>query len=428
MRVAILSAGTRGDVQPYLVLGEELRSRGHEVKMLCSVNLRAMVQRAGFSAEPIPFDSHAFLLSPEGRKILGAGSTLRFLRELRRLDGATSNETNAAVLRAVTDADVIVSGLILSYRAAFLARSLGRPLVLAYTFPVEPTAAYPSPFASLPLPPLQAARRLSHRIFELMAWLAAAPSLRQLGAQLGQSRALPGHSRRLRATATPTLNLISPLVIPEPPDWPAHVRNVGSVKPSLQLRARIGEGAIDSELAAWLAEGEPPLFFGFGSMPVVDPAGTLALIRRAARRLRSRALIGAGWTHYGAPPGRLSEQLYITGPIDHDLVLRRCSAAIHHGGAGTTHAAIRAGVPALVTPMFADQLLWARRVRDLGIGALIPFRRLSDARLQAGLEAVLAAPLRRRAAAIGRAVDAERGERALADAIEQASERSLVAA
>jgi UDP:flavonoid glycosyltransferase YjiC (YdhE family) len=168
-----------------------------------------------------------------------------------------------------------------------------------------------------------------------------------------------------------------------------------------ELRSALGETGVDDELDAWLEAGDPPVFFGFGSMPLLDPAATSAMIGEVACALGVRALVSAGW-------GRLAtvdvddSWVKVVGAVDHEAVLPRCCAAVHHGGAGTTAASLGAGVPTVVCSVFADQPFWGARVADQGVGATLRFTDLGEASLAAALRTALDDDVRRRAAEMAR--------------------------
>jgi vancomycin aglycone glucosyltransferase len=150
------------------------------------------------------------------------------------------------------------------------------------------------------------------------------------------------------------------------------------------------------DVRAFLDAGEAPVYFGFGSMPVAD--GTNRLLIEAARTTGWRAIVSRGWgglTLIDDAPDCIE-----IDEVDHRALFRRVAVVVHHGGAGTTHEAARAGVPQVIVPMFGDQPFWASRVRALGVGASILPAELSVERLASALDEVTRPPTRERAAAL----------------------------
>jgi sterol 3beta-glucosyltransferase len=218
---------------------------------------------------------------------------------------------------------------------------------------------------------------------------------------------------RSEARRTLTLHLYSAVLQPRPQDWPAHHVITGFMALDKETRARIGEQAPPAGLQQWLDAGPPPVFLGFGSMPVGDPARMLALVEEVARTLDVRCLVGAAWSGIGASGISASDtsgaRVFVAAGFDHDTILPRCAAAVHHGGAGTTHAAVRAGLPSVVCHFLVDQPYWGRRLIAHGIGARLSFHTLHAEQLIAALRPLLAPKVKARAEALGAAVRAEDG-------------------
>ena len=144
----------------------------------------------------------------------------------------------------------------------------------------------------------------------------------------------------------------------------------------------------DEEVASWIAAGTPPIFFGFGSIPVESPADTVAMISAACAQLGERALVCAGWSDFSDVPR--FDHVKVVGLVNYAATFPACRAVVHHGGAGTTAAGLRAGVPTLILPAWLDQTMWGARVKRLKVGTS---RRLSTTTLEslvADLRTILA--------------------------------------
>jgi vancomycin aglycone glucosyltransferase len=149
-----------------------------------------------------------------------------------------------------------------------------------------------------------------------------------------------------------------------------------------------GGPPLPEKLERYLAAGPAPVFLGFGSMADPDPAATTRRLLEAIEALGCRALISHGWAGLGEVP--LPEHVMALGDVSHARLFPRVAAVVHHGGAGTTHSAARAGVPQVVIPHMLDQFYFARRVHELGVGPpAIPRKRLTVARLVETLRATL---------------------------------------
>jgi UDP:flavonoid glycosyltransferase YjiC (YdhE family) len=143
----------------------------------------------------------------------------------------------------------------------------------------------------------------------------------------------------------------------------------------------------DDDVAAWIAAGKPPVFFGFGSIPVDSPADTLAMIAAACARLGERALVCAGWTDFGAVP--YSDDVKVVAAVNYAAIFPSCRAVVHHGGAGTTAAGLRAGVPTLILWMADVQVIWGAAIKRLKVGTSRRFSTATENTLVADLRTIL---------------------------------------
>ena len=193
-----------------------------------------------------------------------------------------------------------------------------------------------------------------------------------------------------------------PLLVPGlPREWGIQSPFAGFLALSAADRLRLGEtapsGSSADDLGDWLAAGYPPVYVGFGSMPVADPARLVADVAAATADLGLRALVSSGWNSFEVD---VPDHVRLVGAVDHAAVLPRCVAAVHHGGAGTTAAVLRAGIPSVVGWYSADQPVWGRLLGDLGVGTSFRASRLDRDRLREALRAVLMPGVRERAAEV----------------------------
>jgi vancomycin aglycone glucosyltransferase len=145
--------------------------------------------------------------------------------------------------------------------------------------------------------------------------------------------------------------------------------------------------SIDDEVLSWIAAGTPPIYFGFGSTPIASPADTVALISAASTLLGERALICAGPNDCTHVPH--AEHVKIVEAVNHAAVFPACRAVVHHGGAGTTAAGLRAGVPTLVLCVGLDQPVWAFAIERLKVGSARHFSATTQESLVADLRSIL---------------------------------------
>ena len=338
--------------------------------------------------------------SPDGQRWLAAGDVMALTQALGKIVHDNAALLDADTLRVCDGADLIVTGSLSEHRAACVAEARGVPLVCLHYAPMRPTGAYPNMLVTTGRLPRR--RNLAtHSMFQRMYWRSMAADINNFRAGLGLASVSTPTATRLAAAGTLELQAYHPGLVPDLGDYPAHRPVIGFLTPDHELRERLGELDVDPETDAWLAAGEPPVFVGFGSMPVIDPAETLEMITTVADRLGARVLVGAGWSRFGQHQAQGEQVRIATGVLNYDRVLPRCRVAVHHGGSGTVAASVAAGIPTFVCSLVADNPFWGARVEEVGIGVHERFADLSQDRLEAGLRRALHPGVITRSRAIG---------------------------
>lgn len=418
MRFAFLTAGTRGDTQPYVALASEMVRRGHQAVVTAGEDLAGFIQKAGVDA--IPYKGlrvREMFDSPQGKAFLARGQLTRFLSWLSSEQARHERAVLEGLLLATERAEVLVSHPLLETAARALGQWRGVPLLRTQLAPAIPTRAFPSPLLNLGRVPFGWLRLASHRLVMALVWRAQRPSHVAACRMMGVTPASRNPHLLLEEERVPCAHLVSPTLVSRPSDWAPHHEITGHCGLPPALREGIGEGPLEPELERWLQSGSPPVYFGFGSLPILDPPVFLRTVREVLVDLGLRGLIVAGWTSMTEFAG--DERLFFAQALNHDEVLPRCQIVVHHGGLGTTTAALMAGVPALVSSVALDQLFWGARVQELGAGEWLPFQRLTPARLRKALERLLSGPVRARAAELGARMREERGLQSTADFLEK---------
>lgn len=402
--ISLVASGSRGDVQPYVALGQGLRGAGHDVRLLTSEGFESLVSGAGLAFHSTGPNIEERLRSEEWRAVTERGN---FLTILARMRAELEREATGLARRLpglLAGSDLIVAGTSAIAGLLPIAGQLGVPVVQAYLFPFSPTRTFPSPLVP-GLPFGRVLNRLSFHAMRQLFWqstrVADVAVRRELG--LGKS-SLRGPFRALDRSSTPVLYGYSPLVLPRPDDWPGNVHVTGY----WTLEAP-DDWSPPDDLLAFLDAGEPPVYIGFGSMGSRDPqaAGRIAL--EALARSGQRGILATGWG--GLRADEIPAHVHLIGAVPHDWLFPRMAAVVHHGGAGTTAAGLRSGAPSIVVPFMGDQEFWGRRVAALGAGPMpIPRRQLDAKRLAGAIaQAVTDNAMRDRAADLGRRLRDEDG-------------------
>jgi vancomycin aglycone glucosyltransferase len=351
VRVLLSTIGSRGDVQPLVALAIELRALEQDVRFCVPPDFQGWIEGLGFPVVPV---------GPELRKTMPpAGPGMAPSPERRRqLAEATVTVQFATVAAAAHDCDFIVAMASLQIAARSVAERLGIGYVFATYCPIVLPSAHHAP-PELPRGPGWADpgpasnevlwERDTHRFNDVFG-----PALNSHRALLGLA---PVEDVRGHVYTDRPLLAADPLLAP----WPEP--EAGKV---VQTGAWLldDDRPLDADLAAFLDAGEPPVYFGFGSMRM--PQDLAGVLLEAARACGRRALVSRGWAELSLEV-RGADWLAIDD-VNHAALFGRVAAVVHHGGAGTTTAAALAGAPQVIVPQFYDQPYWARRVQHLGIG------------------------------------------------------------
>ncbi|MEU0542250.1 glycosyltransferase [Nocardia sp. NPDC005978] len=423
MRIAIPLTGTRGDVHPIVALGVELRRRGHEVLIGAPPNLVEFVESAGLAARACGPDVQQLYSSEQGQRALAAGNTLRLMHMVAQQMAGYAEQMNREVIEVCAGADLIVASTVTEDRAASVAEATGIPLIVLHYFPIRANGAYPFPGA---LPPHWNPPALVNRATWLFAEnLRRVVFLRYLNAlrtTLGLRRSLTSPAAALARARVTEVQIYDPALVPGLPEqWDERRPFTGFLSLDHETRTAVGDLAGDHDaILSWIDAGEPPVFFGFGSMPIRDSAAVLAMVEQVSADLGVRALVSAGWSDLDTAAARTGPHVKIVGPFAYDVAFPRCAAAVHHGGIGTLFESLRAGLPTLVCSVSFEQPMWGGQVERLGLGGHIPFTRLTADRLRAGLAPLLSDESRARVREFARTLRTEGAAEYAADLVEAA--------
>lgn len=398
-------------MQPYVALARGLLAAGHEVQLAAPAQFEGFVREHGVGFASLPREFLDLMDDPEARAFMagskgGFGTGFKMLKQVKPVMMRLFDEEWAAAQSFRPELIVFHPKAL---AAPHIGEKLGVPVILASPLPgFTPTAAFPSPMLPAAMPRLF--YRMSHAF---MTGASSALFSRQLGRWRVDVLGLPRRARLPPWRELPTLYAYSPAVLPVPPEWGPKVLVSG-----YWFLDEDGDWTPPPALAEFLAAGPAPLYVGFGSMPSADPARLTGLVAQAVERSGQRAILAAGWAKLGG--GALPASIHAIDSAPHDRLFPLVSAVVHHGGAGTTAAALRAGKPCLVCPLFGDQPFWGARVAALGAGpAPIPLNSLTADGLASALRELASNPaMRTRAEEIGRAIRAERGVAAAVDFIE----------
>jgi UDP:flavonoid glycosyltransferase YjiC (YdhE family) len=410
LQIAILVTGTRGDVQPFIPIGQRLLRDGHRVRLATHAVFRDFVESNGLEFYPLggdPKELIAYMVKtggallpsrldeivedvPKKRKMLG--------EIVESCWGACTAPDPGREGAAPFTADAIIANPP-CYGHAHVAEKLRVPLHMIFTMPWTPTTAFPHPLANLDPGRRQPRLNwLSYFAVDLLTWAGIADIVnrfrkRTLG--LPALHATAEGANVINDRAVPFTYLWSPGLIPKPDDWHDHVDVADFI--FFEQKSRFEPPA---DLVAFLDSGDPPIYVGFGSCVVENPAELTRTIFAALEAAGVRGIVSAGWGGLGG--GETPRHVHLIGECAHDWLFPRCAAVCHHGGAGTTATGLLCDRPTVIVPFFGDQPFWGHMVAEAGAGPLpVPIRELSVERLAEAFRACARPEVQARAAEIG---------------------------
>jgi sterol 3beta-glucosyltransferase len=406
MRIAIIAMGSRGDVQPYIALGKGLKAAGYSVRLVTHENFEELVGSHGLEFYPVKGNVQAFMEDPENRKLLESGNFLAINARAAKASQRAAIDWAEGGLVACQGMDLLVAGVGGLFLGIALAEKLDLSLLQAYVFPFTPTKTFPAILFPQSISKLGGAvNRLSHQVFRQIMWQGS-----RIGDGLARQQVLGlpiapfwGLYGSAKFNRYPILYGFSSSIIAQPSDWQnTHITGYWFLDEAPDWTPPLA-------LLDFLQRGSPPIFIGFGSMVSRNPEETADLVLQAIKLTGQRAILQSGWS--GLSQRDFPNTVFMVDSIPHSWLFPRVAAVVHHGGAGTTAAGLRAGVATIVIPFFGDQPFWGQRVAELGVGtAPIPRKQLTAERLAEAIRrAVSDQAVRQRAADLGAKIRAEDG-------------------
>jgi sterol 3beta-glucosyltransferase len=407
MKIAIFAIGSQGDVRPSAALGAGLVAAGHHVRLVTLPAFESLARSNGLEFAPVHIDPFAFITGDIGQSWMDSmDKPHRLIAGVSRAAAEFLEPLTEDAAIACRGFDALLYNVPLSIAGHTVAEALRIPGIPTAVAPYHPTRVFPSIITpSLPIRgavPNRISGAAAIQVLWLMfrshmnRWRRTQPGLRRLS--------LWNPLSRISREGVPWLYGFSPSVIPAPSDWPRSAAVCG-----YWFTDASPDWKPDPKLVDFLGAGAAPVYVGFGSMVGSDPGKTVQMVIHAVREAKVRAIIASGWG--GMKHEALADDVFAVESIPHDWLFPRVAAAVHHGGAGTTAAALRAGIPSVVVPYFYDQFFWGKRLHELGVGAVPVAQKHADAaQLAEAIRFVTNTPsVRERARALAAAISREDG-------------------
>lgn len=384
MKFVLASYGTRGDVEPFVAVGRELLRRGHDVRMAVSPDQVDFAQATKLAAVAYGPDTrrwqdvHREFLTRLFRKFWRVRDLIRLGREDWELIAQCWGEMSTRLTSLAAGADLLFAGVLDEQPAANVAEYYDIPLATLHTFP---TRANGHLVPILPAP-------LIHSAMTVSEWMGSRVTKKLDDAQrreLGLPKATGVSSRRIAERGSLEIQAYDEVCYP---GLAAEWAKFNGRRPFVGALTMELTTDVDDEVASWVAAGTPPIFFGFGSIPVESAVDTLTMISAACTQLDERALVCAGWSDFSRVPH--FEHVKVVSAVNYEAIFPSCRAVVHHGGAGTTAIGLRAGVPTLILWTLGDQSFRGAQVKRLKVGTARGFSATTRESLVTDLRRILA--------------------------------------
>ncbi len=423
MHITILTLGSRGDVQPFIALGIGLQQAGYKVKIASQATFESEIRSHGLDFALMSGNPKEGIESAEGQAMLRTKNPIDFVHRLGNLLESIMEPVLLDSWQACQGTDVIIGGGF-PFWGFDIAEKLGIPFYYAYLTPGYPTTAFPNAVTPPHLEKLGSIyNRFSYTSTNLLFWQFFSKPVNQFRKSilnLPPTGIRQNAFTKLEDAKVNYLVACSPSVTPKPKDWPNRVHLTG-----YWFLDTPDNFIPPTDLVEFLKTGSPPVYIGFGSMGGEEAQKIAEIALAALAKTQQRGIFLSGWS--GAKNLDLPDTVFQIDNIPHSWLFPQMACIVHHGGAGTTAATFRAGVPGVIIPFFGDQPYWAYQAAKLGVSPPIINRKnlTVDTLAQAITNAVENQSIQKQAAILGENIRSENGVKQV---VEIFNSRNLVIA
>jgi sterol 3beta-glucosyltransferase len=404
MRITIVTAGSQGDIQPYLALAVGLKNAGYRVKFVANSNFAGFVEKYGLQFIPIRLDSYEVTRTPEGKAWLEADTILKLIRTTSRVVKPATLQIAADALEACRGSEAIIYHAFALPFMYFIGKHLNIPCIPASIDPL-PNGAHPALPLDIKWNRNRAFNLFTHAIVDHFTWQVFSPVVRKAWKGQVDASGVNPHRQILKEKGL-IISGYSPAFLPRPFDLAEHINITGYwfLDPDPAWTP-------DPALVKFIEAGQRPIYIGFGSMGNSDKKRSATeVVFDALAETKQRAVLGAGWSDMGTGQD-LPKNVFVLKSIPHRWLFPHMSVLVHHAGPGTISEALSSGVPSVTVPHFASQYFYADRLAEAEVSPKpIARRHLSTERLAKAISIALTdTTMRAKANALGERVRAEDG-------------------
>jgi len=403
LTIGIFTYGTRGDVQPYIALALGLMAKGHPVIVNAPENFKDLVESYNVAFHPLYGDAEAMMNEPEGQQVLKAENTIKLMKYFFKVLNDYRKPLRKSYIEGFNKADLIIANLATLTITAALAEKQNKKLALTYFMPPAVlTSEFPMgdfDFFNFPW-----YNKFTYKLAQTFYWKFVKKETNEFRHELGLPQLTESIITHLGKIKPLDLYCFSPRLIPQPKDWDDSHKITGFLTiPD----PKENDPAIPSDLHNWLKQGPKPIYMGFGSNGVGNTQKIVNVLTDILNHTDERVLFCTGWSIFEGMP--VHPKLFVTRYVNHGQVLPQCKLGIFHGGAGTLAAMLRNYLPVIIISFYTDQPTWGKIVVRKKLGAHIPVKKLTSAKLLQAIAGVQTIEIKNNAGVIGGQIRNENG-------------------
>lgn len=416
MRYAIITYGSRGDVQPYIALALGLISRRHEVILLAPSNFKDFVEGYGVAFYPLHGNMEEILYSPQVARLLKTGNTVSLMHFMQKSGRKIQPIINQDMLAGVVNADVLIASVLCIVWIRSIAEKLNKRWgAVQLNPPTMPTKKFP--FAGFSFFNSPGYNLFTYRFVWFLHWQFLKKEINAFRVSIGLKPMKISLLDKMSHENILNLYAFSPQLIARPDDWDSNSDVTGFLTLPAKNRGTHEMDQTPDDLRKWLQNGEKPVYIGFGSMPVPNPQLFGVILDEIISKTNLRIIFCKGWSVISDLPSH--PNLFTVNHLNHEWLFPQCSAAVIHGGIGTIAAVLKAKIPVIILSVFADQPWWGKIIEDKNLGVHIPFKKLTTKKLLKAIETTQTPEMRKFVSETGEKINTEDGLNLTLDAIEK---------
>lgn len=411
MKIGIYTYGTRGDVQPYIALALGLQDRGHKVVLAAPSDFKDFVEGFGIDFFPLHGNAEAIMNSPEGQSVLKTENSIQLMKFFFQALSAIKVPLRNSYFASISTVDYIIANSATLPIVSTIAEKQGKKIALTYFMPpVVPTREFP--LGDFDFLNFGWYNHLTYNIAHSFYWKFVKAETNEYRRELGLAPLRKNLVHYLDHQKPLDLYCISPTLIPQPQDWETHHKITGFLNIPAKYREEHPLEQTPEELSKWLAQGERPIYLGFGSNGVGKHEKFSAILSHLLTQTQERVLFCTGWSQFKDLPDH--PNLFVTKYVNHEAILPHCKVGVFHGGAGTLATMLRHNLPMVIISFYTDQPTWGKIIKKKGLGLHIPVKKLDAKALLKAIHKVQTDEIKSKVLATGQLIRSEQGlERAL---------------